>query len=248
MSRRWWWTTLLVIAGIILLAWLGFWQLDRLEQRRADNVLIEAQLSAPPLDLNTTPPTEAEHGARYREVVVTGTLDISRQVFLVQQRYNERLGQHLIAPLQIAGTNQAVLIDRGWIPGGDDNSPEWPDFPVSGEVVIKGFIQPTETLSGQRDASLPSPDNPQKEWFRVDVEAIQAQVPYALLPFYILQAPETNNNLVIEDLPYRIAPEIDLSDGPHLSYALQWFTFSLMLGFGYIYFVNKESAAGPRKH
>ena len=55
-NRQWWWTTLLVLLGIALLLRLGFWQLDRLAQRRAYNADIIA-LSAL---MTTTMPSQKE--------------------------------------------------------------------------------------------------------------------------------------------------------------------------------------------
>ena len=241
-NRQWRWATLLVIAGVILCARLGVWQLDRLEQRRAANVLIQAQLDAPPLDLNRETPPDTGSDARYRQVAVTGRYDVARQVFVVQQRYNERLGQYVITPLQIAGTDQTVLINRGWIPGSDDGLAQWPDFPVTGTVTLTGYIQPTETLPNRPSLT---PTEPQTEWFRVDVAGIQAQLPYPILPFYIQQIPEAAPSPANDTPPYRIPAAIDLSDGSHLGYALQWFIFSLMLAVGYVYYIHKQSPPQP---
>ena len=35
-------------------------------------------------------------------------------------------------------------------------------------------------------------------------------------------------------LPYRIEPEVDLSEGPHMGYALQWFAFAIIAGLVYV--------------
>jgi surfeit locus 1 family protein len=72
-------------------------------------------------------------------------------------------------------------------------------------------------------------------WYRMDIEAIQAQMPYKLLPVYVKQAPEEGN----QQLPLRAEREVDLSEGPHLGYAIQWFLFSTILGVMYIALVNK---------
>jgi len=71
-------------------------------------------------------------------------------------------------------------------------------------------------------------------------------MPYPLAPFYVKAAPTGDNALPVE-----IAKEIDLSEGPHLGYAIQWFIFSLGLGAGYVLFVNRSlrqdaAAAVPR--
>ena len=51
-NRRWWWTTLLVIAGVAVLIRLGFWQLDRLDQRRAFNAYVAERWNQAPFDVN----------------------------------------------------------------------------------------------------------------------------------------------------------------------------------------------------
>ena len=48
-SRQWLKTTILVIAAVLVMIRLGFWQLDRLAQRRAFSERVEAQLAADPL-------------------------------------------------------------------------------------------------------------------------------------------------------------------------------------------------------
>ena len=52
---------------------------------------------------------------------------------------------------------------------------------------------------------------------------------------YVVLEPTDNNRL-----PYRDEPVFDLSDGPHIGYAIQWFTFALILGLGYIGYVGKH--------
>ena len=83
-----------------------------------------------------------------------------------------------------------------------------------------------------------SSTGPSTEWYRLDVEAIQAQMPYELLPVYLLQSPLAEGN---GNLPVRIETEIDLSEGPHLNYALQWFTFALIAGVIYLRIVYTKS-------
>jgi surfeit locus 1 family protein len=81
---------------------------------------------------------------------------------------------------------------------------------------------------------------PQREWYRVDVEAIAAQLPYEVLPIYVKQAPSSEGSESNEVPPYRSELEPDLSEGPHLGYAIQWFIFAAILGVGYIGYVSKS--------
>ncbi len=52
-SKRWILTTLLAFAGVLVLARLGIWQLDRLAERRVFNARVTAAMARPPLDLNS---------------------------------------------------------------------------------------------------------------------------------------------------------------------------------------------------
>jgi len=65
-------------------------------------------------------------------------------------------------------------------------------------------------------------------------------LPYELLPFYIVESSSTEGNDTNPALPYHQPREVDLSEGPHLSYAIQWFLFSLILIGGYIAYVNNR--------
>lgn len=232
-NRRWWWVTLVVLVGMGVLARLGFWQLDRLAQRREANAVLREQLASDPISLNDPDVSGSNLAAMPdRAVTATGRFDFSEQMLLLLQNYNSSTGAHLITPLRLEGRPEAVLVDRGWIPFEEQARENWDQFDVPGTVTIDGYVQLTET---SRRASPPEP--PAQEWYRVNVEAMARQLPYDILPVYIRQAPPPEGN---QTPPFREAPEYDLSDGPHLSYAIQWFIFTLMLGVGYIYFVSRQ--------
>lgn len=230
-NRQWWWATLLVIAGLALLIYLGIWQLDRLEQRQAQNEITRQQLAAPPMQLNQDTLPESANLIN-RRVSVAGTYDFSQQVVLKLQNWQGRPGFHLLTPLQITGRDEAILVDRGWLPDSETNLSQ---FDEAGQVTVTGFLQPTQTSSRIQV----TPAGPQREWFRIDLETIQAQLPYDILPVYLQQSPPAGDQIRL--LPYRADPEFDLSNGPHLSYALQWFSFSLMLGVGYLVYVWRQT-------
>ena len=238
LSRRWWWVTLVVLLGMGVLARLGIWQLDRLEQRKARNAILVQQLSLPPLVLADEPLPENLADLKNRQANARGEFDFSHQVALLHQNRMNLPGIHLITPLVIEGTSQAVLVDRGWLPI-DQAAPEnWPLFDEPGPVSVTGFIQLSQTVPARADDDFQHiPPEPLSEWYRVDIEAIQAQMPYELLPIYILQLPPDETDA---SLPYQVTSEFDLSNGPHLGYAIQWFLFALILGVTYISYVNKK--------
>jgi surfeit locus 1 family protein len=233
LDRRHWWVTLVVLLGMAFLARLGFWQLDRLEQRRARNAEITRQLALPPLPLNRQSLPDDLESLKYRRAGARGEFDTSRQVALLYQDWMGAPGIHLVAPLVLDGTSQAVLVDRGWLPQDQADAHHWSAYDETAPVDVTGYVRLSQTLPGEREAI---PAGPQSEWYRLDVEAIQAQMPYDLLPIYLLQEPAPGDTR----LPYEGEPEFDLSDGPHLGYAIQWFIFALILGVVYVYYVGKE--------
>jgi len=231
-SRRWWWVTLLVLLGIAVLGRLGIWQLDRLDQRRAANALLAQALQSPPVAITADfTPTDLST-LKDHLIFAEGTYDFAYQGIIKLQNWQGQPGAYLVAPLVLADGETAVLVNRGWIPDGAVGQLSNWDQP--GQVTINGYVALSQILS--RASSQPSPSD-ELAWYRVDIDQIQAQMPYRLLPFYMVEWSEGEETA---DLPIHIPREIDLSEGPHLSYAIQWFTFSLMLGIGYLFFVRRK--------
>ncbi len=233
------------------MARLGFWQLDRLEQRRARNAQLSQQLALPPLSLTGDPLPDAPSALKNRLATTQGKFDFSYQVILKLQNRTDTgglvsplnaVGVDLITPFVIEGTSKAVLVNRGWIPQGEaalDNLTKFNE--PTGQTTVTGRIQLSQTLPSKR-ATANAPEaasrDLQREWYRVDIEAIQAQMPYELLPIYIEQSPTEDSQIT---LPYRSEPTFDLSEGPHLGYAIQWFIFALIFGGGYLYYVRNNT-------
>jgi surfeit locus 1 family protein len=234
---RWIITTLMVIAGVVVLIRLGFWQLDRLDWRREFNARVTNQLNAPLLDLNASQPADQLFDMEYRSATVTGNYDFSQEVLLRNQVWDNRLGFHVLTPLKIAGTSWYVLIDRGWIPYEDAASRS--KYAEPGNVTVQGMIrrgQEKPDFGGVTDPTLAPGQTHLDAWNVVNLPRITAQSELKLLPAYIIQSPES----AWTALPYRSLPPVEISEGSHLSYAIQWFTFAAILGLGYPFFVRRQ--------
>ncbi len=220
----------LVVAALCVR--LGFWQLSRLEERRARNRQIRIGLASDPLTLSA--PVEPSELEPHRPVRARGQFDPAHQVILTGRSYEGRSGAHLITPLRLEGADISVLVDRGWIPYQDRSSASFDSYRVQESVQIRGIIMPSQELPTFPLLPPPattSPQDPRFAWPAVDVPAIEAQIPYDLLPVYISLTepvpPEAE-----EPIP---DPGLDLSEGPHLGYAIQWFAFALIALFGGAY-------------
>lgn len=235
-SRQWWFATLLVIAAAFVMIRLGVWQLDRLETRREFNSQVETARSQSALDLNQGQPSELLT-MEWRAVQVSGEYDFENQVALRNRYYQTQSGYHLFTPLRFSGT--AVLVDRGWIPtDGNSAREDWRKYDEPGVVTVTGQIrlgQGKPAIGGVDDA-LPGDGSPLTIWNNADVEKIAAQLPYSVLPIYIQVDADENDSTP----PIPFQPTLELTEGPHAGYALQWFTFAAILFFGYPFFLRKQ--------
>lgn len=236
---RWILTTLLVLAGVAVLVRLGIWQLDRLAQRRQFNARVNAAIVLPRLDLTADTEAAGLFDMEYRSVAVEGEYDPAQQVLLRNQAWNDQPGYHLLTPLMIKGASSAVLVDRGWIPVDQAGRDGLSQFARTGLVRVQGVIrrpQARPDFGGVPDPTLQPGQNRLEAWNIINLDRIQQQVDVALLPVYIQEAPDPAET----KLPHPAAPTLDLTEGPHFGYALQWFTFAVILGLGYPFFVRKQ--------
>jgi surfeit locus 1 family protein len=245
-SRQWLKTTILVIAAIAVMIRLGFWQLDRLAQRKVFNQRVEEQLSAPQLDLSGQNLDLDLFNMEYRAAVVTGRYDSEHQVVLRNQDWEGRLGVHLLTPLMINDEEKAILIDRGWVPYEDFTEGKLNQYDEPGLVELPGTIRRSQSkpLIGSRADQVPGlGEPPLRAWNWINITDIGKQIPYELLPVYLVSTSSQNEG----QLPYHSQVELDLSEGPHLGYAFQWFAFAAILGIGYPIFVRKEGGFGAAR-
>jgi surfeit locus 1 family protein len=243
LSRKWLVATILVIAAMAVLIRLGIWQLDRLQARRAFNARVTAQISQPLLELTSNSLNSDLSQMEYRSVSVSGVYDFSGEIALRNQYFDDQWGVHLITPLKISGSDRSVLVDRGWIPGDAYQTGNWSQFAEPGNVTLQGVIRLPQSKAelGSRTDPTPVPGTgPLKTWNFVNIARLGEQISEPLLPIYIQQAPDP----AWTGLPKRTQPELDLSEGPHLSYAIQWFMFAAILGIGYPFFIRRRDKEG----
>jgi surfeit locus 1 family protein len=136
---------------------------------------------------------------------------------------------------------RAILVARGWLPSGEDDPQRWSQFNEPQDAPIIGLIQETQLLPNGKAPTPPA--TPQTNWFQINIDAIQPQMPYELLPVFILQLPEEGRSY--NTLPMREEPLV-LDEGSHFSYAIQWFMFALIFGVGYIFFVRTQELRDQR--
>ncbi|MFK7801338.1 MAG: SURF1 family protein [Anaerolineae bacterium] len=230
-SPRWRWVTLAVILGILFLGRLGIWQLERLEWRRGINAEKLAEMSAEPLPLNSDLSGLSLEEMINRPVSATGEYDFSNQFLIESQTFESQPGRYLLTPLILEGSEQAVLVNRGWVPGAET---DFEQFDEEGPIQVVGRIQKSQTLSGDRATQVEG-----NKIFRIDVGAAAQELPYEVLPIYLL--PETDE-VVDSALPYLPKADLTIDEGSHFSYALQWFSFAILLAVMYGFLVQRRES------
>ncbi len=242
-SRRWWWTTLIVLVGIGVAIRLGFWQLDRNAQRQDFISHVQAVQAMPVLDLNEHPLPSNLDTMEYRQVTVSGEYDFTHQVALRNQVRPRMSGTDpgiaLVTPL-ILPDDQAVLVERGWIPLEYTTPASWRQFDEPGVVILQGILRSSmekgEMGSALLDPTLSPGETGLDYWNFMDLTRLQDQFPYPILNVYIQQAPGTD----LETLPYRLMEQPDIDPGAHVGFALQWFFYAGLLFFGYPVWLRKQ--------
>lgn len=239
-TPRWIITGLLVAVAVVVMIRLGFWQLDRLAERRAFNERVLAQIKAAPILLPDTIPPDPQslYDMEYRQVTAVGEYDPANEVLLRNQAWEGQPGYHLFTPLRMMGSVYAILVDRGFIPL-DEASPEQRvKYTQPGVVEVAGvFLRPrVPRYFGAPDPTLTPGQTHLDAWNAIRLDRIERQAGYPLLPVYLLAAPDPGR----PGLPYASLEEPDLSEGPHMGYALQWFAFAAILAVGYPVFVRKQ--------
>ncbi|HEU4355470.1 MAG TPA: SURF1 family protein [Actinomycetota bacterium] len=238
LTRRW--ITLLVVALVVAATCirLGIWQLDRLEQRRALNERIRTGLAARPVPFETVPGTRDQ---AYRSVVATGTYNPEKEVLWYGRALDGQPGHHVLTPLvvgaeQTGGREVAILVDRGWVPAELGTPPVEQAAPPAGPVTVSGFLIPSgdgEDVVIDRDPAgrpltvrLPDP------------AALTDAVGYDLWPL-AMQLQEQSPGQTGE-LPITVPPP-ELDEGPHESYAVQWFIFATIALVGFAILARREA-------
>jgi cytochrome oxidase assembly protein ShyY1 len=209
----------LTLAGLFVLA--GKWQLDRLHEVKTKNAMVRSRMSSAPVALDRVlQPNATEPGdAAYRRVFVTGRYDSSRQVLIQFRTYSGDPGDYLLTP--VMGSNgSAILVNRGWIPLSNTPVRQARGLdPPAGEVRVTGILFPSEKGG-------PAPTDAGDgivEATRIHLDALRRSLGGSLYPAYLqLTAQEPRQ---AGDYPI-VLPLPHLDNGPHLSYAIQWFSFT----------------------
>lgn len=232
-----------VVALVVVMALLGLWQLRRLDDKQAYKALVEARQGAPVDDVAAVVPADAAvdadsvEAALYRRVRATGVWEDDDTVVVENRTFNGAAGAWVLTPLRLEhGT--AVVVNRGFIGFDREGAIVAPAAPL-GKVTVDGLVYPSQER-GRFGPTDPA-EGDLEVLARVDLDRFDAQVDYDLLPAYIQlvtsDPPEAASRPDTPSIVALGAPEP--SEGPHLAYAGQWFTFTTIAAVGYVLLLRR---------
>jgi surfeit locus 1 family protein len=222
------WAPLVVgLGAAVVCARLGVWQVHRLGERRALNARLEARLAEPTLDVESGVSGRAADSLAYRRATARGVFAFGDQVIEGGRSYQGAPGVHVLTPLRFAdGTG--VLVVRGWTYSPDARTVNVAALSEPESTTAVGVLVPPSGWGGVVPESLP--------------------VGYPLLPV-LLRRTEPSAGVPPALVPVPLPP---LDNGPHLSYAVQWFSFATIAMVGGIILARREPSpprpASPAAH
>ncbi|NDH99373.1 MAG: SURF1 family protein [Actinobacteria bacterium] len=211
--------TLVAISLVLLCLWAAQWQYQRGVDRHARNVLIAEQSQLPPIEFKNLLGNIADY--EWRKISLRGSFDDKNQI-LLRNRYHD--GMYGFEQLTLfVFDERKIWVDRGWVKAGSDAT-----VPPQLQPTNQGLISIDGRL--RLDSSLP-----RGKFFAVAndsernlVSQLDARRGIQTEKFYIdlISASDDSMN---PDVPVEL-PE--LSDGPHMAYALQWLFFAGLVIYG----------------
>lgn len=235
---RFWLVTIATVLALGATGALGRWQLSRAAQKEALQAEVERQKTLPPLDqaafLALAQPAEAMH----RPVRLRGLWLAAQTVYLDNRPMHGVAGFYVLTPFAIAGSEQTVMVQRGWIQRNfEDRTQLQPVQTPAGLVEIEGRIEPPPSHLLEL-AKAPPPaagaqaavgSSPIRQ--NLDLEAFRAETQLPLRTELSIQQSGRASEGLQRDWP---APALGIEK--HYGYAFQWFGLAALVTLLYVWF------------
>jgi len=203
---------------IPLLIRLGNWQLARWQYKKELSFTIYTSLQQAPQFYikQPTPPT------LYKPYLIKGHFLQDKTLLLDNKIYNHQVGYVVLSPFLLSGTQQIILIDRGWVPLGSSRNSVPALLPTPRrELTLTGFfynISSSFSLAEPKLSAMPI--------FPYRIQNVDV----ALLKNLFKKDIESNIFKLAETSSYTHQYQpVGLGTPPmkHLGYAVQWFMMAV---------------------
>jgi surfeit locus 1 family protein len=219
--------TIVTLLVLPILIFLGFWQLDRAEQKKVILAAVTEKMNSK--TLTTLPNSNVIENSRYQHIKLEGQFDRHHLIYIDNKVLFGKVGYYVVSPLLVSGSSKTVLVNLGWVVMGKTRQ----DLPViklpEGNVSISGRIK--TKVDNVFSLSEKSFDN--VSWPLVVQWASPQQLSdllnIKLQPLMILTDKENNKDEQYAKQFKREWKFISSSPDTHTSYAMQWFSLAFVL-------------------
>jgi surfeit locus 1 family protein len=225
-STRFWVVTLATVFTMAVTAALGFWQLDRAGQKRALQERIEQRGQLAPWSTSELLEAPDVQAGLHRTVQLRGRWVQDATLFLDNRQMNARVGFFVITPLQLQGSDRAILIQRGWVARDFNDRSRVPVVVTpDGDVRLEGRLAPPPGRLFQLGEAGSGPIRQ-----NVDIPGLAQAFDLSLLDISVLQTGNATDGM------QREWPRVAAGVEKHHGYAFQWFGLCTLAGVLYVWF------------
>lgn len=217
--------TLATLLGIGLTASLGFWQLNRASQKQALQASMDAPSDSRLLDSRSVLAAADPASLLYQHARLTGQWLAEQTVYLDNRQMNARVGFYAVTPLRLEGSDQVILVQRGWVARNFEERAKVPAIVTPlGPVTVQGRMAP---LPGKLfELGQPSVTAIRQN---LDLQQARAQTGAPVFPVILVQTGPASEGLLRE------WPAVNLGVEKHYGYALQWFGMAALMALLYLW-------------
>ena len=218
------------ILAAALFVRLGFWQLARLRAKVQRNAVIAAQQRTQPVEFASLPADSV--AARYRRAVLTGRFDYDHELVVSGRTHQGSPGVEIVTPMRLAGTDTAVLVNRGWVYSPNGATVDRARWRERDSATVTGYVE----LYAPDAAGITAAAD-RRIVRRLSRREAASRIPFPLAPYYLVATGDTARSHPVR----REMPALD--SGPHRGYAVQWFAFAAIALIGALAVVRRERRA-----
>jgi cytochrome oxidase assembly protein ShyY1 len=230
-SPRWAGYLALVSVFAIACSALGTWQFNRRAEALAEVARIDANYDADPVPVAEAlpDPESFDIDQRWQVVALSGEYLHDEEVVVRNRPGSGSTGFEVLTPMRL-DDGMVFVVDRGWIPQDSSGRPSAVPPAPEGRVDVSARLKAGEQQIAGRTSSG-------TEFATIDLDELAARVgePTYTGAYGILVQSGADASEPPIALPRPVRDE-----GPHLSYALQWFVFALMGFVALGWFANQE--------
>jgi surfeit locus 1 family protein len=226
--------TLIVLAFVVLMTNLGFWQLNRAQEKEELLVLLSDEKIT-----FVNQPEQIKELPQYSNVKFNGQFLNSPQLLLDNQIDNQQIGYHVFTPFLIDNMNLYIMVNRGWIA---KERFDMKDISVdTGVIELHGKLNHSPQVGIQLgeielDATKPSQAITyfdRKVVSKFLYENLCKDLSCIVSDRILLLDKKLNHGFKREWNPVVMPP------AKHMGYAVQWFSMTIVLILLFIYWVSK---------